>query len=227
MNLKFVHIILLFVFVGTPMAKAPSVATQFLDYVKLYRETDDATMARVITHTFFDQSASVITFSDLQKAVNYIRAYRPCTIRVLHRMRAQRTASHVFKLKKFVPKISVCDVCPICLTDVRSPVRLSCSHVYCNECMNFLLRSSGTTRCPMCRTPINTSEIVGEENPTLIKSKEGRQFQRTLARTDSPSDIRMLKDARKEAKPDTHIHKITLASHVKCFIKSLSHSVTE
>lgn len=53
--------------------------------------------------------------------------------------------------------------CPICLDTLKSPYSgSSCSHSYCHNCLQQMLRSSKTTKvpCPMCKVaPISRREI--------------------------------------------------------------------
>lgn len=48
-------------------------------------------------------------------------------------------------------------MCPICHCPFIRPVRLQCDHVFCKECLDSAITSSGSTRddfkCPTCRTP--------------------------------------------------------------------------
>jgi (p)ppGpp synthase/HD superfamily hydrolase len=44
------------------------------------------------------------------------------------------------------------DVCPICLSDIRTHVITSCCHHYCGDCIIRWLKSS--SKCPVCREPV-------------------------------------------------------------------------
>uniref|UniRef100_A0A9J8ACS0 Helicase like transcription factor n=1 Tax=Cyprinus carpio carpio TaxID=630221 RepID=A0A9J8ACS0_CYPCA len=56
--------------------------------------------------------------------------------------------------------------CAICLDSLRQPVITYCAHVYCRPCICEVIRSEKQARCPLCRAPIKTKELVeypGEE----------------------------------------------------------------
>uniref|UniRef100_A0A8C1SA44 Helicase-like transcription factor n=1 Tax=Cyprinus carpio TaxID=7962 RepID=A0A8C1SA44_CYPCA len=56
--------------------------------------------------------------------------------------------------------------CAISLDSLRQPVITYCAHVYCRPCICEVIRSEKQARCPLCRAPIKTKELVeypGEE----------------------------------------------------------------
>lgn len=55
--------------------------------------------------------------------------------------------------------------CAVCMDTYDEPVMLSCTHIFCGQCvvewMRARARQSGhTTGCPTCREPINTNRMV-------------------------------------------------------------------
>jgi hypothetical protein len=42
--------------------------------------------------------------------------------------------------------------CPICLTDIKRPTKLSCEHQFCHTCINKWKKEKN--QCPLCRIPI-------------------------------------------------------------------------
>ena len=47
--------------------------------------------------------------------------------------------------------------CPICISRHRSPVSLSCKHIFCRSCLTTWFYNS--TTCPYCRSNISGNEI--------------------------------------------------------------------
>uniref|UniRef100_A0A672KCF2 Uncharacterized protein n=1 Tax=Sinocyclocheilus grahami TaxID=75366 RepID=A0A672KCF2_SINGR len=43
-------------------------------------------------------------------------------------------------------------ICPVCQDIFTDPVLLSCSHSFCQECLQQFWRTSNTRVCPMCKT---------------------------------------------------------------------------
>ena len=41
--------------------------------------------------------------------------------------------------------------CPICCEIFKAPVLLSCSHSFCEECLQQFWRTKNTRECPVCR----------------------------------------------------------------------------
>uniref|UniRef100_A0A9J8CST7 Helicase like transcription factor n=1 Tax=Cyprinus carpio carpio TaxID=630221 RepID=A0A9J8CST7_CYPCA len=63
-------------------------------------------------------------------------------------------------------KLLLNEECAICLDSLRQPVITYCAHVYCRPCICEVIRSEKQARCPLCRAPIKTKELVeypGEE----------------------------------------------------------------
>jgi len=47
------------------------------------------------------------------------------------------------------------DVCSICQEQMRTPVKLECTHVYCEDCVSEWFEREKT--CPLCRAVIKTA----------------------------------------------------------------------
>lgn len=56
--------------------------------------------------------------------------------------------------------------CSICHDDIRAPIRLSCSHVFCEECICEWLEREGT--CPYCRTIVQSPCMINSEGLALL-----------------------------------------------------------
>jgi hypothetical protein len=52
---------------------------------------------------------------------------------------------------KPVPRDAVTDVCPVCRSAPRDPVRLECGHIFCQDCIGRWLIERPC--CPVCRRP--------------------------------------------------------------------------
>ena len=58
-----------------------------------------------------------------------------------------------------VPVQNTTDSCPICMTEMDSPVKLQpCSHVFCKSCITEWLGQPATSTCAMCRKALFTIE---------------------------------------------------------------------
>jgi len=71
-------------------------------------------------------------------------------------------------------------LCAICLGDVQGPMRLSCGHTFCRECVQLWFRRSET--CPQCR------RVVYRDLRSAARSawkSFDRRMQRVLLRLDS------------------------------------------
>ncbi|KAI0371939.1 hypothetical protein BV20DRAFT_131242 [Pilatotrama ljubarskyi] len=87
---------------------------------------------------------------------------------------------------------SQCDVCLDNYTTTREPYAISCGHVFCQRCLQSLIRPS----CPLCRTPFHELEVrrlhVDKATlppatpqlcpPDLDAADRARQFQTQLTR---------------------------------------------
>ncbi|XP_062512468.1 TNF receptor-associated factor 6-like [Corticium candelabrum] len=59
----------------------------------------------------------------------------------------------------FVEPLNDRCVCPICHSAAREPMLTKCGHQFCQECLRPLIRN-GNVMCPVCRTKLNTSEML-------------------------------------------------------------------
>ncbi|KAH9896860.1 hypothetical protein C8Q73DRAFT_429842 [Cubamyces lactineus] len=87
---------------------------------------------------------------------------------------------------------SQCDVCLDYYTANREPHAIGCGHVFCQRCLQSLIRPS----CPLCRTPFQFSEVrrlhvdkatlplatPQSSPPDLDSADRARQFQTQLTR---------------------------------------------
>lgn len=73
------------------------------------------------------------------------------------------------------------ETCPICLNVYENPLYLNCTHTICGKCLFDWVNSSLHTRhsvvkCPECRTPIDSTQIVAivkqEKMPTLMSKED-------------------------------------------------------
>ena len=48
--------------------------------------------------------------------------------------------------------------CPICMEECSNPKMLPCSHKFCKECLDQVVKTSKSHLCPTCRTPFRTAE---------------------------------------------------------------------
>lgn len=56
--------------------------------------------------------------------------------------------------------------CTICHEDIRNPLQLSCSHVFCDECISEWLERERT--CPNCRTVVQPLGISSPDETALL-----------------------------------------------------------
>ena len=56
--------------------------------------------------------------------------------------------------------------CPICLIAMADPVLTRCAHTTCRRCLIQSLSYFGASLCPICRAPVNKSEIVSVALPS-------------------------------------------------------------
>ncbi|KAK4620196.1 hypothetical protein CLAFUW4_11040 [Fulvia fulva] len=69
----------------------------------------------------------------------------------------------------------IADECPVCYDEVTTPVKTSCNHTFCENCLKQWLSSSNT--CPSCRTE------QFQRDPVEVTASELAQAQRILSRT--------------------------------------------
>lgn len=78
------------------------------------------------------------------------------------------------------------NTCSICYNTLDNPIYLSCSHIFCGQCifnwiqMNTRTSRSGRVQCPECRTEIDSSKIVAvvkeKVETRVIISKEDQMI---------------------------------------------------
>lgn len=79
--------------------------------------------------------------------------------------------------------------CPICYDTIDNPIYLSCSHIFCGQCLfNWILANNKTRHtqinCPECRTPVDSSKIVA-----IVKDKPDHTVEMILSKEDRMIDI--------------------------------------
>lgn len=82
--------------------------------------------------------------------------------------------------------------CPICIETLVLPVSIGCGHTFCELCIEKLLSSGASNKCPTCRTMIHgtgwkpnilLSEILEESGDEEYKRKlENRRYEKTYLR---------------------------------------------
>ena len=63
------------------------------------------------------------------------------------------------------------DSCSICLENFVSPVITSCKHVFCQDCLEKVIKSKNMKNvpCPMCRTPLLKKTKLQKNNDNLLQ----------------------------------------------------------
>lgn len=64
--------------------------------------------------------------------------------------------------------------CPVCMDYMTSPVTLPCSHTYCQECIEEVIKSSTKHNCPLCQktfTKKNMSAVSKTLEPVISSIK--------------------------------------------------------
>ncbi|VDK32941.1 unnamed protein product [Gongylonema pulchrum] len=115
--------------------------------------------ARYLSYSVF--STPFAYFGDHFFAIIYV-LYKVCLIQIIGRRWFDSTL-RVFRLTSVGTKVSASEEdyslqCTICFNDFCNPVRLTCGHVFCDECIGTWLDNEHT--CPMCRA------TVGQEDNT-------------------------------------------------------------
>ena len=72
-------------------------------------------------------------------------------------------ASTVLKVKD--------DECPICMDVFTNPQTLSCSHRFCKNCLDQVIKTAKSHLCPTCRTPFKTAEGKQPKGGTMTTMK--------------------------------------------------------
>ena len=49
--------------------------------------------------------------------------------------------------------------CPVCCVKLcKENVKMTnCNHMFCTECLDMQFKAHNHTKCPMCRTPVDTT----------------------------------------------------------------------
>lgn len=105
--------------------------------------------------SYSDSTFAVVYYGDRILAVLYI-LYKTCLFQIIARRWLESTR-YVFRLANVgtVPSRAEVDYvrqCTICFGDFDSPVKLSCGHIFCDECIATWLDKEHT--CPMCRATV-------------------------------------------------------------------------
>ncbi|CAJ0577429.1 unnamed protein product, partial [Mesorhabditis spiculigera] len=111
------------------------------------------------TRYFIGNSPDGITYFDLAllifywcAKVNELWRYIPDCLSSL-KMAVRNTSSGV---RPSYEELSNVRQCSICLSDMKNPIKLICSHIFCEECVETWLEEKHT--CPMCRTTLDKED---------------------------------------------------------------------
>lgn len=80
--------------------------------------------------------------------------------------------------------------CPICYDNYKNPIILSCTHVFCGECLLHWMRSGHV--CPECRTPIQSRKLIAVVKDKPTQREESEPAQQILSKEDTL--IKLLRD---------------------------------
>uniref|UniRef100_A0A1I7VHM3 RING-type domain-containing protein n=1 Tax=Loa loa TaxID=7209 RepID=A0A1I7VHM3_LOALO len=119
---------------------------------------------RYLSYSLF--STPLTYFSDHFFAVLYI-IYKVCLIKVIGKRWFESTR-RIFRLTTVGLKVPTGEEdsaqCTICFNDFCNPVRLSCGHVFCEECIGTWLDNEHT--CPMCRATVAQEDNLWKSGDT-------------------------------------------------------------
>ncbi|MCP9266223.1 RING finger and transmembrane domain-containing protein 2 [Dirofilaria immitis] len=119
---------------------------------------------RYLSYSLF--STPVTYFGDHFFAVLYV-IYKACLIQVIGRRWFESTR-RTFRLTSVGSKVSVGEEdstqCTICFNDFCNPIRLSCGHIFCEECIGTWLDNEHT--CPMCRATVAQEDNMWKSGDT-------------------------------------------------------------
>ncbi|VDM98359.1 unnamed protein product [Thelazia callipaeda] len=111
-------------------------------------------------------STPLTSFSDHFFAVIYI-LYKACLIHIIGKRWFEST-KRIFRLASIGFNISMKSEesmqCTICFNDLCSPMKLSCGHIFCEECISIWLDSEHT--CPMCRATVAQEDNMWKSGET-------------------------------------------------------------
>uniref|UniRef100_A0A915Q4Y8 RING-type domain-containing protein n=1 Tax=Setaria digitata TaxID=48799 RepID=A0A915Q4Y8_9BILA len=119
---------------------------------------------RYLSYSLF--STPLTYFGDHFFAVLYI-IYKACLIQIIGRRWFESTR-RIFRLTSVGSKVSVDEEdsvqCTICFNDFCNPIRLSCGHIFCEECIGTWLDNEHT--CPMCRATVAQEDNMWKSGET-------------------------------------------------------------
>ncbi|KAK6109773.1 Ring finger domain family protein [Brugia pahangi] len=119
---------------------------------------------RYLSYSLF--STPLTYFSDHFFAVLYV-IYKACLIQVIGRRWFESTR-RIFRLTSVGSKVSVGEEdsvqCTICFNDFCNPIKLSCGHIFCEECIGTWLDNEHT--CPMCRATVAQEDNMWKSGDT-------------------------------------------------------------
>lgn len=65
------------------------------------------------------------------------------------------------------------DDCAICCDDLKEPLLLDCSHIFCSKCIfGWIKMKIRNPRCPNCRTLIKSDKIIKVSNSIELEQKD-------------------------------------------------------
>lgn len=93
--------------------------------------------------------------------------YKACLVQFIGRRWFQSTRC-IFRLTSVGSKVSSGDIdslqCTICFNDFSNPIKLTCGHVFCEECIGTWLDNEHT--CPMCRATVAQEDNMWKSGET-------------------------------------------------------------
>ena len=64
--------------------------------------------------------------------------------------------------------------CPICMENFIDPAILPCSHKFCKECIDQVVKTAKSHLCPTCRVPFRTAEGKQPKGGTVTTHRTSR-----------------------------------------------------
>ncbi|KAI8817873.1 SNF2 family N-terminal domain-containing protein [Fimicolochytrium jonesii] len=71
--------------------------------------------------------------------------------------------------------------CPICLESLKGPVITPCTHVFCRECIQTVIKTKPT--CPMCRNDLQHKPLLSRPKPTITEDTGSQPLPRAPVST--------------------------------------------
>nr|XP_022916060.1 zinc-binding protein A33 [Onthophagus taurus] len=110
------------------------------------------------TEIILDLHTTPLNLSDCMYVAAFITY---CIIICLLLVKLKTNSDNKRKLQR--TKVYNSDVCPICLSELMIPVRISCGHAYCASCIikyfEYILKR-GKVECPMCKETIKEAKLL-------------------------------------------------------------------